>query len=295
MTLSGFLNIDKPGGITSHDVVAAVKRAIRQRDGQKVRVGHAGTLDPLATGVLVVCLGSATRLSEYVMASRKTYLARVRLGISTDSYDSDGTVTGRADCAHLTPDDVIAALPALAGEVAQIPPMYSAVKVGGKKLYELARRGETVERQARPVTIHALEAVEIDLPELTLHVTCSAGTYIRTLAHDLGAALGVGAHLTALRRVASGAFHIDDATPLDDLLTRADWSGVLISPADALADWLTVPLDSAACLDVKQGRRIPNRHACATGTLARALTPDGELVGILRAVGDQWQPHKIFA
>src|SRR5205814_760868 len=172
--------------MTSHDVVAKVRRGT----GVK-RIGHAGTLDPMATGVLVLCIGAATRLSEYVMSSTKQYTATIRLGIETDSYDADGTVIATRDADHVSRADVEAALAHFQGEVDQIPPMYSAIKQGGKKLYEMAREGKEVDRAARKVWMQTT-LVDAPLPEVKIRVACSAGTYIRSIAHDLGAMLGVG-------------------------------------------------------------------------------------------------------
>ncbi|NDJ61826.1 MAG: tRNA pseudouridine(55) synthase TruB, partial [Chloroflexi bacterium] len=197
----GFLNIDKPLGWTSHDVVAKLRRGLQIK-----KIGHAGTLDPLATGVLVICLGAATRLSEYVMDTTKRYRAVVHLGVTTDTYDAEGEITAQRPSDHLSEADVRDALGAFVGALEQVPPMYSAIKQGGRKLYDLARAGEVVERPPRPVHIHALEVVAWQPPQVTLDVTCSPGTYIRSLAYDLGAALGVGAHLAGLMRTASGSF-----------------------------------------------------------------------------------------
>ncbi len=287
--LSGFLNVDKPVGMTSHDVVAVVRRALRIR-----KAGHAGTLDPLASGVLVVCLGSATRLSEYVMASTKRYRARVRLGVETDTYDTEGEVLAVHDASGVTLAAVERALEPLRGEIAQVPPMYSAVKQGGRKLYELARAGETVTRAARPVFIETLTVMEWTPPIVTLDIVCSAGTYVRSLAHDLGAALGVGAHLAGLVRLASGAFKLEDAAPLDTLLADPDWTRHLIAPSAALTDWPVVELDAGALKRVLRGQALPDSRALA-GTLAQGRAPDGELAAVLEGDGTRWWPIKVFA
>ena len=287
--LSGFLNVDKPVGMTSHDVVAVVRRALRIR-----KAGHAGTLDPLASGVLVVCLGSATRLSEYVMASTKRYRARVRLGVETDTYDAEGEVLAVHDASGVTLAAVERALEPLRGEIAQVPPMYSAVKQGGRKLYELARAGETVTRAVRPVFIETLTVMEWTPPIVTLDIVCSAGTYVRSLAHDLGAALGVGAHLAGLVRLASGAFKLEDAAPLDALLADPDWTRHLIAPSAALTDWPVVELDAGALKRVLRGQALPDSQALA-GTLAQGRAPDGELAAVLEGDGTRWWPIKVFA
>jgi tRNA pseudouridine55 synthase len=284
----GFLNIDKPLGITSHDVVAKVRRVA----GTK-RVGHAGTLDPLATGVLIVCLGNATRLSEYVMQSTKRYRARVHLGVTTDTYDAEGEVLQQRDAGHITQEAVEAALGRFRGDIEQVPPMYSAIKQGGRKLYELARAGETVEREARPVRIDALTVSEWQPPQFTLDVTCSAGTYIRSLAYDIGEALGVGAHLAGLVRVSSGGFTLENAAPLDRLIAADDWRAYLLSPADALRDWPAVSLSVDEVKRIRQGQAID--AAPGAGGLVFGYAPDGTLIGLLRADGSLWRPHKVFS
>lgn len=284
----GFLNIDKPLGMTSHHVVARVRRGLKIK-----RVGHAGTLDPLATGVLVICIGAATRLSEYAMASTKRYLARVQLGIVTDTYDAEGEVIRTANAAHITRSDVEAALNDFLGEIDQIPPMYSAVKQGGRKLYELARAGETAERQPRKVHIESLSLMNWQPPEFSLEVVCSAGTYIRSLAYDLGERLGVGAHLAGLVRAASGNFELADAVQLDALFDGERWRDHLLPPDFPLLKWPAVQLDPAQMADVLHGRAIEGSQT-VDGTLARAYAPDGQLIAVLLAAGGKWQPHKVF-
>lgn len=285
---SGFLNVDKPLGMTSHDVVAAVRRGLRVK-----KAGHAGTLDPLASGVLVVCVGAATRLSEYVMASSKRYRARVCLGVETDTYDAEGAVTGERDASHVTRALFEQALGPLRGEIAQIPPMYSAVKQGGRRLYELARAGQTVERAARQVRIETLDVVDWAPPLVTLEVVCSAGTYIRSLAHDLGAALGTGAHLAALVRLASGAFTLESAAPLDTLLADPEWTRRLVAPGAALAGWPVVALDAEALRRVAHGQALADADAAA-GRLAQGRAPDGTLAAVLEGDGAGWRPVKVF-
>lgn len=287
MAVSGFLNINKLPGLTSHDVVARARRGL----GIK-KIGHAGTLDPLADGVLVLCLGSATRLSEYVMQSSKRYRARVHLGVVTDTYDAEGRILRQQDASHVTRADVEQALAHFWGEIEQVPPMYSAIKQGGRKLYELARAGEEVERPARRVTISALTVSEWQPPEFTLEVTCSAGTYIRSLAYDLGERLGVGAHLSGLTRTASGAFTLDQAVTLDMLLSSDIWLQYLIAPQAALADWPVVQLDAAALEHLRYGRAIPAAGAAAG--LAFAYGPDGDLLAVVEGDGGLWRPHKVF-
>ena len=208
----GILLVDKPGGMTSHDVVWRVRKLFGTR-----KVGHTGTLDPMATGVLVVLLGRAAKASEYVSHDEKSYVATLRLGITTDTEDSTGTVLSTS---HDVPDAqaIYAALDDIRGHIMQIPPMYSALKVNGQKLCDLARRGEVIEREARPVEIKALSATALAEPtDYTLSVTCSGGTYIRTLCSDIGASLGCGAVMASLRRTAAGGFSIDQCHTLDEL------------------------------------------------------------------------------
>jgi tRNA pseudouridine55 synthase len=285
---SGFLNIHKPVGGTSHDVVNQVRRAL----GTK-HVGHAGTLDPLAEGVLIVCVGGAARLSDYVMTSTKTYRAVVWLGRETTTYDAEGDITAESDASGITPDDIRAALPRFTGDIQQLPPIYSAIKKDGRKLYDIARSGGTVELTPRPVTIHAIDIESYDAPMLTLTVTCSAGTYIRSLAHDLGAALGVGGSLNGLTRTASGAFRLEEAVPLAAFMADDQPARWLIPAQDALPDWPRVLLTDAQFAELRQGRTIPRDEPQADGSLALALL-DGTLAALLRADPGRWQPVKVL-
>jgi tRNA pseudouridine55 synthase len=284
----GFLNIHKTQGMTSHDVVAKVRRGLKIR-----KVGHAGTLDPMATGVLVVCLGPATRLSEYIMQSTKRYRARVHLGVTTDTYDAEGEIQIARDAAHITRQDVELSLVNFHGDIQQIPPMYSAIKQGGRKLYDLARAGDVVEREPRAVRIDALEIMDWSPPEFTVDVTCSAGTYIRSLAYDVGELLGVGAHLSGLTRLASGRFKIEDAVTLDELLTAENWIQFIISPEVTLADWPAVHLTSDDADHILHGRAI-ERSDFQIGELAFAYAPDGQLIAIVQPDNGLLRPHKVF-
>ncbi len=302
--MQGFLNIDKPKGITSHDVVNKVRWMLKSRGLKNLKVGHAGTLDPLATGVLVVCVGAASRLSEYVMGHEKTYRAVVQFGVETDTYDAEGETVATVDASHLTQEALRAALSPFIGDITQIPPMHSAIKKDGKKLYDLARAGVTIEREPRPVTIRRIELDNWDghtpdKPQAVLEITCGSGTYIRSLAHDLGEVLGVGAHLTGLSRTRSGAFRLSDSVTLDALAALVDWSGVLVNLRDGLGhNWPVIPLDGAALDDVLQGRAI-DMPADVTPvpdeTLGLGLSaPDDVLRAVLRAEGGRWHPKKVF-
>ena len=288
---TGLLLVDKPAGPTSHDVVAQVRRGAREK-----RVGHTGTLDPLATGLLVLCLGAATRLSEYLLGEDKHYQARVRFGQATTTYDAGGEVTAVSD---QLPDRaaVEAALAAFRGALQQRPPAFSAIKRDGQRAYDLARRGETVELAARPVTIHTLEITAWAPPEADLDVACSAGTYIRSLAHDLGQALGCGAHLAGLRRTAVGPFRVEAAVPLDVLqaeMAAGTWAA-RCQPMDlAVRHWPAVPLSADAARRVHHGQAVPLTPAGADW--GRAYNPAGEFFAILRAdpAAGVWRPEKVL-
>jgi tRNA pseudouridine55 synthase len=290
--ITGFLNINKPSGMTSHDVVSKVRWMTKKTSGTK-KVGHAGTLDPLATGVLVLCLGNATRLSEYAMQSRKAYRARVYLGKTTDTYDAEGDVIDERNANHIQRDDVESVLPQFTGDIEQLPPMYSAVKKGGKKLYELAREGKEVEREARPVTIYEIHLVAWQPPELVLDVVCGSGTYIRSLAYDIGDALDVGAYLSGLARTRSGHFQIEDAVELQTLLDHEDWREFVVPPGDGLADWHALHLTPSQAEDISHGRFI-EREGDLTDEYIMAYLPDGHLLAVLENRGSHWKPHKVF-
>ena len=279
----GVLVVDKPAGPTSHDIVDVVRRAVGHQ-----RVGHTGTLDPAATGVLVMCVGRATKLVRFLQAGRKTYAAQVRLGVTTSSQDADGEVVWQADASHLDERTVCEALMRFQGTFSQLPPMVSAVKVGGQRLHEAARRGEEVEREPREVTVDSivLDGFETgERPRLSFLVTCSAGTYVRTLAHDLGAELGVGGSLESLRRLANGPFVIDEAVSLDEVSAaaeRGDTRRLLLDPAVAVRRALpTVEVaDTDLIRRLAQGGRLPAQGLDGPFAIT-APTADGErLVGV---------------
>jgi tRNA pseudouridine55 synthase len=292
MAVFGLLNLYKPSGPTSHDIVARVRRGTQVK-----KVGHAGTLDPLATGVLVLCLGPATRLSEYLRESPKRYRARVRFGVETDTDDAEGAVIAEHDV-QIERETVEVALEAFRGAIAQVPPMYSAIKQGGRRLYVLARSGQEVERDARQVTIFRLELTGWDPPFAALEVECSAGTYVRSLARDLGRAVGTGAHLAALERSASGSFTAEEAVhwpEFEAAMQAGTWQEYLLPPDRALADAPAVHLLPGEVVDVRQGRPIPARGESAIdGGPGRAYDPEGRFFAVLERRGDHWQPHKVF-
>jgi tRNA pseudouridine55 synthase len=292
--VSGILNVNKPADMTSHDVVLRVRRLTGQR-----KVGHAGTLDPMATGVLLLCLGQATRVAEYLMAGRKRYRAVVCFGVSTDTYDADGTVTQSVESFHLSQDQLVDALASFRGVIQQVPPPYSAIRQQGQRLYQLARRGIAVQTPPRTVEIDRLDLVAWDPPHLTLDVICSPGTYVRSLAHDLGQMLEVGGHLSELTRLASGKWRLEDAITLDDLqwaVEAGDWVHLLHSLDAALQDFDRVDVSTELAQQVIYGQAILLDGRPQT-SLVRAYTPDGNLVALLQPSRKPgyWQPKKVFA
>ena len=290
----GFLNIAKPTACTSHDVVNSVRRLIGQR-----RVGHAGTLDPLATGVLVLGVGHGTRLLEYLAATRKTYRAGILLGRTTTTDDSAGDVM-RERPVNVDAATVRAALDRFTGTIEQVPPIFAAVHVAGTRAYVRARRGEDVSLTPRQVTIHRLEILEMQLPRLTLEVECSTGTYVRALARDLGEALGCGAHLAALTRTRVGSFSLDDAVTIDDLEGRhtdQGWQEFLLPLDLPLRHWAARHLSAAETTQVLNGVRVAAENGVSLGQFARAYDPQSRLVAVLEAVDSTpplWQPVKVF-
>jgi len=289
---AGFLNVHKPLHMTSHDVVAVLRRRYRALYRGK-KVGHAGTLDPLADGVLVICLGAATRLSQYMMRSRKLYRAQITFGIRTSSYDAAGTILEEQDCGRLQLADIERQLPQFMGEIQQLPPMFSAIKVGGKKLYELARAGIEIERAARPVRIDSIDILQWQPPSLTLQITCGPGTYIRSLAHDLGEALSVGAHLSGLTRFASGDFHLHDSLALDILLQQDDWEALIVRPYAALRQEPCIVLSAREAQALQHGQCIARKDEQQAET-AFAFDAQQRLVAIVQRRRQQWKPQKVF-
>jgi tRNA pseudouridine55 synthase len=291
--VAGILNIDKPAGWTSHDVVARVRRLVGQKD-----VGHAGTLDPLATGVLLVCIGHATHVAGYLMAGRKVYRATVQLGLETDTYDVTGAVVATAAVPPLAEADLTRALAAFVGEIVQIPPAYSAIKRDGVPAYRRARRGEAVEMSGRRVTIYRIELLSWQPPHVTFEVTCDPGTYVRSLAHDLGRQLGCGAALAQLRRLQSGRFRVEDAVTPDALAEaiRAGELGRHLHPLRAALDGLTpVAVDDALVRRLAHGQPIPCPAAPPTAE-GYALSARGEVIALLdyRPATGQWWPKRVF-
>ncbi len=284
---SGILLLDKPVGPTSHDAVARVRRAAGLR-----RVGHAGTLDPLASGLLLLGLGPAARFLEYLVGLDKTYETTVRLGQATTTYDAEGEVT--AECpVDVSAADVAAALDAFRGPIRQIVPPHSAVKRGGRPLYESARRGEIIDLPQRDVTIYTLELLAFAPPLLTLRVACSSGTYIRSLAHDLGAALGCGGHVAALRRTAVGPLPVAQAVSLD-ALTPDTVAAALLPPEAAVAHLPQLEVDEAEATRLSLGQRLPAAADAAPGDMA-AFGPGGRFLGVVEIDGGVIRPRKMLS
>jgi len=294
--ISGVLVVDKPVGLTSHDVVQIVRKGTNIR-----RAGHTGTLDPRASGVLVILIGPAVRLSEYVSASDKRYQAVVRLGASTDTYDADGRIISTSPVDKINEEQFGDALQSFVGEIEQVPPPYSAVKIKGRKAYEMAREGEEIDLAPRRIKVYSLELLEWAPPEAVIDVYCSSGTYVRSLAHDLGEKLGCGAHLIGLRRTKSGRFTLRDAVPLRRLreaFEDGNWYQYLIPAAEALSDWPAIELTQDQVEAIRHGHRIlSDEGSIAVGVnMIRGVSEQGELVALLEFVPDsnEWQPKKVF-
>lgn len=289
----GLLNLHKPVGCTSRWLVDYVSRVT----GVK-KIGHAGTLDPLASGVLVLCLGPATRLVEYVQAGTKVYRAEVTLGVSTTSYDREGDVLSTRPVPALTVDALTALFDQFRGDVVQQPPAFSAVKVDGVAAYRRARRGQAMDLAPRTVHISRLELLQWDPPRFTVEIDCSPGTYVRSLAHDWGEALGCGAHLSGLVRLASGHFRLEDSVQPETLAAAAQagsWPQYLLPADAAVPDLVVVHCDAPAAATLQHGNAIPCPAVPATPT-GRAYDPQGRFMALVTYDADrqQWRPHKVF-
>ena len=297
-TVHGFLNLYKPAGIASMEAVRRVKRIT----GQRKKVGHAGTLDPLAEGVLPICFGQATRLMEQVVAGRKRYRMTVRLGATSTTYDAEGDITEIASPAALTRSDIASALVKFVGRIEQVPPMYSAIKVDGRRLYELARAGKNIERAPRQVEVHTIRIEDIDLPYLRLTVDCGRGTYLRSIAHDLGDTLGVGGYVWELSRLSCGQFKAESGVTLETLeeaASEGDWR-IHLRPVDwALRNWQTLPVTQEEEAAIKNGQAISGEneaYAPEQEETRRAYNPDGVFLALVQYQPDlgHWQPKRVF-
>lgn len=288
----GFLVIDKPKGMTSNEVVMKVKRATGM-----TKVGHAGTLDPLATGAVVVAVGPVTRLIRFIQDQPKEYEATAQFGVSTDSLDSDGAVLSREPM-EFSEDELNQVAARFVGTVLQVPPMVSALKHQGRRLYELARQGEVVERQARPVEIHELQIEAVGTgpyPEVEFRVVCGKGTYVRSLADDLAAALGGSAHLTALRRTRTGSLRVEThGLELDDL---ENWESRFLTPSEALGDLPAVTVGEETARGVAHGMRFVGGEMVTAPdqSAMRVLDESGDLLAVYRRDGDHARPEVVLA
>ena len=286
---AGVLPVDKPEGPTSHDVVAMARRALKVR-----RIGHTGTLDPFASGLLLLCIGWATRIAEYLTGLPKTYVAVARLGVTTDTGDPTGTVTGESErWRELDADTIARAFRDQVGTFLQRPPRYSAKKVKGVPLHRLARRGEAAEAPPAEVTVYELDILELDPPHVRFRVRCSAGTYVRAIARDAGEALGTGAHLVSLRRTAIGPHDVDAALPLSELTDPAARARALLTPAAALQHLPGVDVDEAALRALGTGRAIPAPPGAPGAGPVRVLHA-GRLVAIAEPADGRLTPRKVF-
>lgn len=296
MSISGILNVNKPEGKTSFSVVAWLKLLT----GEK-HVGHGGTLDPMATGVLPICFGQGTRVVQFLTDGSKGYLGRIELGVVTDTFDGEGKIIQRKDLRDVTVSQIEHALAAFRGSIEQIPPVYSALKYRGRRAYELARAGVSVELRPRKVEITNIELIDCKLPFITIKVECGKGTYMRSLAHDLGQYLGCGAYLKNLVRLKCGPFFIEDAlsvSQIEDAFHQGTWKELLHTVDSPLLDWRAAIIDKGNELAIRNGRslslgegQLPSEEYC------RAYSPDGHFIAVLRFLSEEklWHPEKVFS
>ena len=297
--MDGILNINKPWGKTSFSISAIVKRLTQER-----HVGHAGTLDPAASGVLPVCFGQGTRVIKFLVDATKVYRAQIELGVATDTYDASGNITQRGDYSRITKRQLESVLTSFQGLIQQIPPMYSAVKYHGRRLYELARAGIKVERRSRLTKIYHLELIDFKPPLLTIEVVCGKGTYIRSLAHDLGQALGCGADLNSLIRLRCGLFDIRDAVSipqLEDAFRYGYWQHFVYPIDVVLSHWAAIIVSDDTKQLLRNGRPVVvNKDNISEGASfenrCRVYTSDGCFLGVLHFDPERgrWQPEKVF-
>ncbi|MCH7605575.1 MAG: tRNA pseudouridine(55) synthase TruB [Chloroflexi bacterium] len=297
--VNGFINLYKPSGITSMDALRHVKRIT----GQRKKVGHGGTMDPLARGILPVCFGQATRLMDYVIAGAKRYVMEIKLGVTTTTYDCEGEVVKTGDTSGLTRESIEDALQSFMGLIEQAPPMYSAIKVQGQRLYKLARAGIEVERKARSVEIHNIRIVRCEPPELVLDVESGRGAYMRSLAHDLGEALGCGGHVADLERLSCGAFHADTSLTLEDLEEAGPqgggWQNHLLPVDWILRDLKSISVGPQAEQFIRHGQSVSlSNPIVEAGYMEqfRAYSTDGRFLAVVRfdRADNAWRPIKVF-
>lgn len=296
MNTNGFLNVNKPEGWTSFSIVAW----LRGMTGEK-HVGHAGTLDPIATGVLPICFGQATKVVQFLTNTNKTYLAHIELGTATDTFDREGKIIQQGDTSGITQRLIENSLTSFRGSIEQMPPVYSALKHQGRRYYELARAGMPIKLKPRRVEIIDLELVEYQPPLVTLKVECSKGTYIRSLVHDLGQHLGCGAHLKNLVRLRCGPFHIDDALSLsqiEDAIQQGNWKDFLYSVDSPLLGWKAAIIGRKNELSIRNGIPLPLTEKNAPSEkYCRAYSLDGLFIAVLRFIPEKklWHPEKVFS
>lgn len=294
--INGFLNVNKPEGKTSFNVVAWLRRLTEEK-----HVGHAGTLDPIATGVLPICFGQATRVVQFLTDSSKAYLTQIELGTATDTFDREGKIIWRGDMTGITSTLIEGALTSFQGSIEQVPPIYSALKHRGRRYYELARDGTPIKLKPRRVEIINLNLVDYQPPLITINVECSKGTYIRSLAHDLGQHLGCGAHLKNLTRLRCGPFRIEDALSLpqiEDALRQGSWRELLYPVDSPLLNWEAAVVDKRNELAIRNGLSLPLSETCPLSEkYCRAYSLDGHFIAVLQFVPEKklWHPEKVFS
>lgn len=276
--MNGVINVFKNRGMSSFDVVRVIRKLSREK-----KVGHTGTLDPEATGVLPVCLGKATKIIDYIMNDNKSYFVKFKLGVKTTTYDMEGEVISENDTSHLTKDEVLEAVLSFKGEYSQVPPMYSALKKDGVRLYELARKGIEIEREGRLINIYDISDVEIDLPYISMNVTCSKGTYIRSLCYDIGEKLNVGATMTELKRTRTSCFNEEDSINIEDL-TEDNISNYIISIEDALKNYPRVTINDGYAKLLINGVNVGDKRVCndnlEIGKLYRVYDKQENFIGL---------------
>lgn len=298
ITMDGILNIHKPSGKTSFGVVSVVKQLIRER-----RVGHAGTLDPMASGVLPVCFGKGTRIVEFLLEASKTYYAKIELGLATDTYDAKGNTTRLGDYSNINKEQIEQSLDQFRGFIHQIPPMFSAIKYNGKRLYQFAREGISIKRKGRTTYIYSLELLDYKPPLITIKIECSRGTYIRTLAHDLGELLGCGAHLRKLVRLSYGPFKIESAislNKLEDAFLNNNWQRFIYPLDTVFHNFPRVIVTYEQEQTIKNGSSVvmkPNQINNGNEERCCAYNYEGSFLAVLffNTERGQWKPKKVFA
>jgi tRNA pseudouridine55 synthase len=298
--VNGILLVDKPVGMTSADVIRHLKRALRGQTelGKKEKIGHLGTLDPFASGLLPICMGTGTKIAQFLMAENKAYIGTIRFGLETDTLDATGTTTHTAPVPPMNAAVLRDLEQRFCGEILQTPPMYSAIKKNGVPLYKLARQGVVIEREARPVFIHAFTLTEAGADTLDFHVSCSKGTYIRTLAADIGTTLSCGAHLINLRRTAFGPFGIEETQPLSSVCEQLEQGEIpLLSLSQALHHYDSISLSAQAVKHIRNGQQEvlqEMRPASRPQEIVQLLAPDGSLIAIAEQHQKQWRLARVL-